>query len=63
MKNISPEKLIIIASYISLEITKDKSIEEINAIKVMFNLICSNLQAYTSQKIFYSQNLSKNDKG
>ena len=57
--NISPEKMILIASSISLEIVKDKSLEEINSIRNLLNLICSNLQSYTQQKIFFDNQKTK----
>ena len=62
MENISPEQLILIAASISIEITKDKSIEEINSIKTLFLLISNNLQSYIFQKQFYLSNQSNNKK-
>lgn len=61
MENMSPEKLILIASTISLELVQDKSAEEINFIKSLLSLICNNLQTYYFQKLTYEKNLSNND--
>lgn len=62
MNCISPEKLVLLASSISIEIAKDKSIDEINEIKNLLSLIANNLQAIVSQKTF-NNILSKKDKG
>jgi len=61
MNCLSPEKLVIIASTISIEISKDKTIDEINEYKNLFSLISNNLQAICSQKLL-NKNLSKKDK-
>ena len=62
MENISPEKIILIASCISLEIVKDKTSDEINAIRNLFFLIGNNLQSYILQNQIFSKNSSNNNK-
>ena len=59
--NMSPEKLIALASSISLEIANGKTVEEINEIRNLFSLIASNLQTYNQQKIYFD-NKNKNTK-
>ena len=61
MNCISPEKLVLLASSISIEISKDKNIDEINEIKNLLSLIANNLQAIVSQKTI-NNILSKKDK-
>ena len=61
MNCISPEKLVLLASSISIEISKDKTIDEINEIKNLLSLIANNLQAICSQRAIY-KNQSKKDK-
>lgn len=51
MNNLPPEKLILIASTIALNISKGKSLQEINAYKNLFSLISNNLQAITQQML------------
>lgn len=46
---IEPEKLILIASIISLDIAKNKSLNEINTYKNLFSAISNNLQSYVNQ--------------
>lgn len=46
---IEPEKLILIASIISLDIAKNKPLNEINTYKNLFSAIVSNLQSYVNQ--------------
>jgi len=55
---VPPQKLIAIASGISLEIAKGKSVNEINEIRNLLNLISNNLQTYIQQKIIFE---SKNN--
>lgn len=58
--NISPNKLIILSTIISLEIVKDKTIAEINCYKNLLNSICGNLQAYCNQQAcFINENYKK----
>ena len=59
--NMSPEKLIALASSISLEIANGKTVEEINEIRNLFSLIASNLQTYNQQKIYFDSK-NKNTK-
>lgn len=47
--NISPEKIVLIAAIIALDIADGKSIEEINTYKNLFNAISCNLQTYCHQ--------------
>lgn len=61
MNCLSPEKLILIASSFSIELAKDKSIEEINEYKNLFSLISNNLQAICGQRAIIN-NQSKKDK-
>ncbi len=51
MKNCSHEKLVLIATQIALEISKGKSIAELNLIKSVVNQISCVLQTVISQKI------------
>ena len=60
MNNTSPEKLILLASTITLEIVKDKSVDEINACKNLFSLIANNLSSYCQQKSINKQKNGKN---
>lgn len=60
MNSMSPEKLILIASTISLEISKEKSIDELNAYKNLFSLISNNLSAICQQKLLNKAKNSKN---
>ncbi|MBO7527375.1 MAG: hypothetical protein J6T74_05690 [Clostridia bacterium] len=57
----SPEKLIVIASSISLEIIKGKTTDEISEIRNLLSLIASNLSTYCQQKIIYDKNNSNNN--
>lgn len=50
MKNCSPEKLAIIATQIAVEISKGKSISEINVIKSVVGQISCVLQTIACQK-------------
>lgn len=59
MNNIPPQKLILLASTISLEIAKDKTIDELTAYKNLFSLISSNVSAICQQKLL---NKTNNDK-
>ena len=52
MDKLSPERLILVASSISLEIAKGKTLQEINAYKNFFSLISNNLSAIAQQKLF-----------
>ena len=61
MQCLSPEKLVFLASSISIEIAKDKTVDEINEVKNLLSLIANNLQAIVSQKAF-NNILSKKDK-
>ena len=61
MSCFSPEKLVLLASSMSIEIAKDKTIEEINEVKNLLSLIANNLQAIVSQKTL-NNILSKKDK-
>ena len=59
----SPEKLIVLASSISLEIIKGKTADEISEIRNLLSLIASNLSTYGQQKIIYDKkNLNNNNK-
>ena len=60
MENISPEKLLLISTLISLEIVRGKTVEEIGLYRNLFSAISSNLQTYCTQKIFFDKN-SKNE--
>lgn len=51
--NISPEKIILVASIIALDIADGKSLNEINTYKNLFNSIANNLQSYCNQKVFF----------
>lgn len=62
MENLSPEKMILLASTISLEITKNNTLADVNSIKTLLNLICNNLTAYCIQEAFYKKDLSNNQK-
>lgn len=56
----SPEKIIVLASSIALEIVKDKSVNEINEIKNILSLVASNLQTYCQQKLIFDANNKNN---
>ena len=58
--NMSPEKIIVLASSIALEIVKDKSVNEINEIKNILSLVASNLQTYSQQKLIFDANNKNN---
>ena len=60
MNNISPQKIVLLASTISIEITKDKSIDELNAYKNLFSLISSNISAICQQKALNKVKNTKN---
>ena len=49
MKNCSPQEIITLAASITFNLTKGKSIDEINAIKNLIGNIYSNLNTYVSQ--------------
>ena len=57
----SPERLVLIASTIAIEISRDKTIDEINEYKNLFSLISNNLQTICGQRVIYN-NQSKKDK-
>lgn len=50
--NICPEKIVLIASIIALDIADGKSIDEINTYRNLFNAISCNLQTYCNQCVF-----------
>ena len=47
----SPEKMVLLASSITVELCKGKTLEEIIDLKNLFNLINCNLQTYYQQFI------------
>lgn len=50
--DIPPNKLILIASIISINIAENKSINEINTLKNLFSTIANNLQSIVNQKLY-----------
>ena len=49
---ISPEKLVLLATSIALEISKDKTINQINIYRNLFSTVASNLQAIINQQLY-----------
>ena len=58
----SPQKMIALASSIAIEIVKGKTIGEINEISNLLGLINSNLHTYCQQKMYLDTKLSNNKK-
>ena len=52
MENLSPEKVILIATNIALELTKGKSCDEINIIKNILKQVIETINTILWQKIF-----------
>lgn len=49
---ISPECLVSLSSLIAIEISNDKTIEQINTYKNLFSMIASNMQAIVNQNLY-----------
>ena len=51
MENVPPERLVLLASQIAIEIAKGKGVEEINLARSMATQVASALQVILSQRL------------
>lgn len=58
--DISPEKLVLLATQVAIEISKGKSIDEINLARNIASQISASLQVIVSQKLIIEKNEKSN---
>jgi hypothetical protein len=57
--DISPEKMVLLATQVAIEISKDKNIEEINLARNIASQISSALQVILSQRLIIEKRFKK----